>query len=250
MLIGVTLLFIIVLLLVGPIKQDSSFHLFADSRSFADTPNFMNIVSNLPFIMVGFSGVRLLARAPLIATDAAVKTIYLLFFVGVALTGFGSMYYHYAPDNSRLLWDRLPMTVTFMAFFCAIIGECISPLIAWRLVLPLLTFGLASTGYWYLTEVQGHGDLRAYVLVQFLPVMLLPLILWLYDGNRKGCRFVWAVLGAYLLAKMVELMDAEIYNHLHFISGHSLKHLLAGLGTYIVFTTLRQRFMNLENKPL
>lgn len=242
LILGISIIAVIILLLLGPIKQDSNFHLFADNRTIAYVTNFFNVVSNLPFVIIGYLGIRLISSTSLPPNVDDLKTAYCLFFIGVFLTGFGSAYYHLQPDNATLLWDRLPMTILFMAFFCIVIGECISVAIAVRLLLPLLALGIISVFYWYFTEHQGQGDLRPYILVQYLPVVLIPLILWLYDGNQKGCNYVWAVLGTYILAKFAESMDATIYQQLGFISGHSIKHLLAGLGAYLVYARLNNVF--------
>jgi Ceramidase len=244
LILGISALAIVVLLLVNPIKQDSSYHAFADSRVIAQIPNFFNVISNLPFIFVGFLGIRLTLSPEMNIAITPLKKAYLLFFIGLLLTGLGSGFYHYRPSNSSLLWDRLPMAISFIAFFCAVVGECISTKIALRLLLPLLALGIVSVFYWRFTELQGHGDLRPYILVQFLPIALMPLILWLYDGKQKNCNYVWVVLVAYFLAKIAESMDMAIYQHLFVISGHSLKHLLAGLGAYFVYAALRQRREN------
>jgi hypothetical protein len=238
---GVSLLAALILLSMNPISQESGYHQFADSRTIVNIPNFFNVLSNLPFLIVGFLGIRLMLAGELNLRDAHLNKAYLLFFMGVLLTGLGSVYYHYRPDNSSLLWDRLPITISFMAFFCAIVGECISITLAKRLLLPLLALGIASVFYWHITESHGQGDLRPYILIQFLPIALIPLILWQYDGKQKGCQYVWLVLGAYFLAKVAESLDAGIYQNTHIISGHSLKHLLAGFGTYIVYATLKAR---------
>jgi len=34
---------------------------------------------------------------------------YWLFLIGLLLTAFGSSFYHLAPNNARLIWDRLPI---------------------------------------------------------------------------------------------------------------------------------------------
>ncbi len=227
------------------IKQDSAYHLFADSRLVAQVPNFLNVITNLPFIVVGFLGLRVSVAQQKSTVNATARLPYLLFFLGVFLTGFGSAYYHLCPDNFSLLWDRLPLALSTMALLCAVICDCISEKIGLRLLFPLILLALASVLYWYVSEMQGQGDLRPYIWVQFLPFILLPLILWFYDGNQNDCAYVWALLGVYILAKIAEALDAAIYGQLAF-SGHSVKHLLAGAGTYIVYAALRQR---LHNKP-
>jgi len=159
----------------------------------------------------------------------------------VFLTGFGSAYYHYQPDNQSLLWDRLPMTVAFMALFSAIIGEYISTQLAWKLFVPLLILGMTSVVYWHVTELNGHGDLRPYVLVQFLPVLLIPLILWLFDSTLNNDNYIWGVIGAYALSKLMELFDARLYSAFGLLSGHTLKHLTAAFGTLIFYWSLRKQ---------
>lgn len=233
---GAIILAVIALAYVGPIAQDKDYHRFSDNRTFLSLPNFFNVISNLPFLLTGILGIRLfqtnnfkssLQRQPLLS-------VYLTFFTGVLLIGLGSAYYHIRPDNFGLLWDRIPMTISFTAFLCAVIGECISAKPAQLLLTPLLIVGIGSVGYWYITETRGQGDLRPYLLVQFLPIALIPMIYWLFEGRNKNCAYVWPVLGAYFLAKIAESLDTLIFQWLGF-SGHSLKHLLASLGTYIVY---------------
>ena len=241
LLIGISVLVVLGLGLIEPISQDSSYHQFADTRTIAGIPNFFNVLSNLAFFAVGYLGMQLCLKASLKPQYQAFNKAYLLFFVGVLLTGLGSAYYHLDPDNSTLLWDRLPMTIAFMAFFCAVLGSCISPNLAHKLLYPVVILGIASTLYWHFTEQQGQGDLRPYILVQFLPIILLPLIMLLYDGKKQGCTFVWPILGLYILAKITELLDKQLYQILSGLSGHSIKHLLAALGIYFVYAAVRTK---------
>ena len=39
------------------------------------------------------------------------------------MVAIGSSYYHWKPSNSRLVWDRLPMTVGFMSLVAVVISE-------------------------------------------------------------------------------------------------------------------------------
>ncbi|MDO9269908.1 MAG: ceramidase domain-containing protein [Methylobacter sp.] len=224
-----------------PIAQDPAYHNFADQRRIFNIANFFNVLSNLPFVIIGIMGVRLVALRKATGGLAELQAMYLTFFVGVFLTGFGSAYYHYQPDNQTLLWDRLPMTIIFIALFSAIVGEYISTRLAWKLFIPLLILGIASVIYWYVTELNGHGDLRAYALVQFLPVLLMPLILWLFDSKLDNGTYIWGIIGAYTASKLMELFDAELYRIVGLLSGHSLKHLVAAFGTLIFYWSLRKR---------
>lgn len=231
---------IIVVFSMNPIAQEPAYHNFADQRRIFGMANFFNVLSNLPFVIVGIMGIRLVVLHQITGGLAELRSLYLTFFAGVLMTGFGSAYYHYQPGNQTLLWDRLPMTIAFMAMFCAIVGEYISTQLAQKIFVPLLIAGIASVVYWYVTELNGHGDLRAYVLVQFLPVLLIPLILWLFDSNMNNDKYIWGVIVAYALSKLMELFDARLYDMLGLLSGHSLKHLIAAFGTLIFYWALRR----------
>lgn len=224
-----------------PIAQQSGYHNFADQRRIFNIANFFNVLSNLPLVIIGIMGICLVALRRATGGLTELRAMYLAFFFGVFLTGFGSAYYHYQPDNNTLLWDRLPMTIAFMALFSAIIGDYISTQLARTLFAPLLILGIASVVYWYATELGGHGDLRAYVLVQFLPVLLIPLILWLFDSTAHHDKYIWGIIGAYTTSKLMELFDARIYSVFGLLSGHSLKHLVAAFGALIFYWALQPR---------
>jgi hypothetical protein len=236
LLLVVALAMIVALAVHAPIAQDLAYHRFADARTLLGIPNFWNVASNLPFVIVGAFGLFALPRR-LHAIEPALKSAYLVLFLGVALVGFGSGYYHWSPNNETLVWDRLPMTLAFMAFFAIILGEHVSLSLARWLLWPLLAFGVGSVLYWQASERAGHGDLRPYILVQFLPMLLIPLILLLYPRPGRGA--IWLALAAYVAAKLFEQFDAQVYAALGGISGHSLKHLAAAAGMAALLAGLR-----------
>lgn len=210
---------------VAPIPQDPAYHAFADRRTFWGIPNFWNLFSNLAFVLVGMLGLSKLSRLRL----ATQRTAYAVFCCGVVLIGFGSAYYHYAPSTPGLVWDRLPMTVAFMALFSLVVHDRISEKIGSAILWPLIFLGVSSVGYWYWSELQGRGDLRVYGLVQFLPLLLIPLILLFWKGNGQAASWMWATLGTYAFAKVAEHFDASIFATTGLVSGHSIKHVLASL---------------------
>jgi hypothetical protein len=217
-----------------PIHQPLAYHHFADARTLLGVPNFWNVLSNLPFVLVGLAGLAWTVRH-LHAIERHLRPAWLLLFAGVALVGLGSGWYHLDPDNSSLVWDRLPMTLAFMAFFAIILGEHVELRLAKLLLWPLLFVGVASVLYWRATD-----DLRPYALVQFLPVLLIPLLVLLYP--RRGSGPVWAALGCYVLAKGLEQFDPQVYAALgHAISGHSLKHVAAAAGMGALWLGLKAR---------
>ena len=240
---------IIAIFNIDPIAQDPAYHNFADQRRVFNIANFFNVLSNIPFVIIGVMGIKLVALRKTTGGLAELQTMYLTFFIGVLLTGFGSAYYHYQPGNQTLLWDRLPMTIAFMALFSAIVGEYISTQLAWKLFFPLLTLGIISVVYWHVTELNGHGDLRPYVLVQFLPIVLIPLILWLFESKLDNDNYIWGIIGVYAISKLMELFDAQFYSLMGSVSGHSLKHLTAAFGALIFYWALRERHWS-QKAPL
>jgi hypothetical protein len=227
---GVTAVAAAVIFRLDPIPQDPAYHRFADSRPFLGIPNFLDVASNLPFLAVGLVGLARLRRAVRPGEVGA----WLCLFLGMALTAFGSAWYHLAPSNATLVWDRLPMTLGFMGFFAGIVGERISQK-AYRLLLwPLVGIGVASVLFWYAGEVQGRGDLRLYVLVQFFPLLLIPLIMALYRPRYTHGSAVFLALGFYTAAKVFEHFDHQIFAASGFVSGHTLKHLAAAAGCWVL----------------
>lgn len=240
-LIVIALIALILMFFLPAIPQDRLYHHFADQREMLGIKHFFNVVSNLPFILVGLLGVKTLLTVERSKIVDVILPSYVLFFSGVALVGIGSIYYHLDPNNRTLIWDRLPMTLAFMSFFSVVVGEYISEEVGSRLLYPLLLVGLASVLFWHYTESQGHGDLRLYGLVQFLPMLLLPLIWLLYKPRFSHERAYWQFFGLYAVAKAFEVADLSVYQWLHDISGHTLKHLLAALGSYIFLRQIEKR---------
>ncbi len=224
---AVSLAGVLLTIFVPAFPQDLAYHDFADQRRFGGIPNTFDVLSNVPFVLVGLGGLNQLRRGCPAGCLPALLWHYRIFFLGVLLTGFGSAYYHWRPANATLVWDRLPMTIGFMAFFCLLVGEAISLRAGRRLLFPLLLLGVASVLYWHITEQQGRGDLRWYVLVQFLPILLTPYILGCFRSSLSEKFWFWALAGFYLLAKLLELTDSFWFDWTGFVSGHTLKHLLA-----------------------
>ena len=210
------------------IPQDPGYHEFADRNALFGIPNFWNVATNLPFLFVGMVGLAWRSRLQ----AQAQQNQYMIFCIGVALVGFGSAYYHWAPSTPTLVWDRLPMTVAFMALFSAVIQDRVSERLGRILLWPLVIAGVATIAWWYWSELAGRGDLRPYAVVQFLPMLLIPLMLLLFSGRGLRDAWLWATLSAYVLAKVAEYFDAAIYGVSGFLSGHSIKHLLAALAVW------------------
>jgi hypothetical protein len=245
-LIGLLLAGLLGLLALDPIPQSPDYHRFADTRSLFGIPNFNDVASNAGFALVGILGVSVVAgkwrRAIFVERFDAWP--YLAFFVSVALVSVGSAYYHWRPSNDRLLWDRLPMSIAFMAFCSAIIADRIDAKAGNVWLLPaLIGLGLASLVYWRWTESLGQGDLRFYGFVQFYPMIAIPAVCLLFPEYRYvsgGC--IALVAAWYAVSKLLEHFDGQVFDLLNrSVSGHTLKHLAAAAAAFVVLRMLLAR---------
>lgn len=216
---------VVAVLGVPPIPQDPAYHDFADRRALLGIPNALDVLSNLGFLVAGVLGLLATRRAALVQEWE--RAAYGVLFLGVALTSAGSAYYHLAPANDTLFWDRLPMTLVFMSLFAVTIGERVSGRAGEVLLGPLVAAGAGSVLYWHLGEQAGTGDLRPYALVQFLPILAIPLMLLLFPARYTRTGDVGVVIAAYGVAKGLEALDAQIFGLGGIVSGHTLKHLCA-----------------------
>jgi hypothetical protein len=217
----------------APIAQDIAYHNFADRRIFCGIPNMLDVTSNVAFLIVGIAGV-LLWRA---RDSAGFSVSWLVLFAGTALVFFGSAYYHWAPRNTTLLWDRLPMTVGFMGLFVALISEHAGPRLERYLLVPAVAVGIASAVWWHFTD-----DLRWYLWVQFAPLVCIPFVLAVFPARYTHRAYFLYALGLYVLAKLAEIWDREIYALTgNLFSGHTLKHLLAAGGVLAILVMLKKR---------
>lgn len=225
----------------GPISQDVSYHLFVDTREIWAIPNFWNVVTNVPFALVGLLGINQLRKPSKPGFLDSTGMAYNLLFFGTFLVAFGSSYYHLEPNNQTLVWDRLPMTIAFMALFSIIVSEFITIRSGKALLLPLILAGMLSVIYWHVSEIHGNGDLRFYAIVQFYPMLAIPIILVCFRSKCTHVQAYWWLLVLYITAKIFEHFDGEVYEKLGFISGHSLKHLFAALGIYVLLLFYQRR---------
>jgi hypothetical protein len=226
---------VVALLVYGPIRQDQAYHAFADRETLLGVPHFWNVVSNLPFVFAGLAGLYALARGPTPGVLPELRAPYATFFAGAVLIGLGSGWYHLAPNDATLVWDRLPMTISFAAYTMIVVGEHVDPGFARRWLWPAVAVGAASVGWWAFS-----GDLRPYALVQFGPLVLLPLLLWKVPSRLTATGWHWLVLASYVLAKLCELSDHALHDLIGF-SGHPLKHVAAAAGVAALVVAMRVR---------
>ncbi len=215
-----------------PIAQSQAYHDFADQRVLLGVPNLLDVASNIAFLIVGALGIALCAgpRRPRVAS-------WMVFFIATVVTSFGSIYYHWAPNDATLVWDRLPIALTAMALLVALVAEHVGERLERFLLVPALAIGATSVFWWWWS-----GDLRPYLWVQFAPMPCILLLLALFPARHTHRRFILYAIGLYALAKVAEIADKDIFTlTTHVVSGHTLKHLLAAGAIYALLVMLRRR---------
>ena len=173
----------------------------------------------MPFLVIGAVGLRQFHR----------DTVAVAFFLGVFLTGIGSSYYHWDPHDGTLFWDRLPMTVIFMALLALVVSERVSEAAGAVLLWPALAVGVFSLLLWRWTD-----DLRLYFWVQFFPGIAMILLFSMYPAKYTGAYYWIVAVGFYGLAKLFEFSDEPICSVGGFVSGHTLKHLAAAAACFTI----------------
>jgi hypothetical protein len=232
--------------MIGPIQQDPTYHAFADDRAFLGVANVADTLSSLMLLAVGMAGLLLLWRertssgtGRFLAQEEMLP--YWALFACVALTGLGSAYYHLAPSDTRLIWDRLPMAAGFMCLLAAAIAERVSARVAMQLMVPFIALGMASVLYWPASAAFGFEDLRPYYAVQFGSLVAVLSLCAMFPSPYTKGKAIPAAIGVYGIAKLFELNDRQIYELGEWVSGHTLKHVTAAAAVYLLLWSLRHR---------
>ncbi|MBK7492810.1 MAG: alkaline phytoceramidase [Nitrosomonas sp.] len=244
---GISILIIATALFLPPFAQPAGYHYFADQRSFLGIPNFNDVASNLAFLFSGAAGLIFLWRvqqnpAQTTFQDRRESLPYWVLFSAIAFVAFGSIYYHWTPDIDHLLWDRLPIVIAITALLSATLVERISR-DAGLWVLPLLVvLAVLSVWYWYWTELQGAGNLNFYIVMQFYSILLIVWISLRFPSRYTHGNGIYQIIALYAVAKVFEMLDAQIFAWTNgWISGHTLKHLVAAFAAYGIVWVLRKR---------
>jgi hypothetical protein len=243
---GITLACLAAALLLPAIPQPLDYHAFADDRTFFGIPNFLDVVSNAAFVVAGAVGLVATFGSRTRFETRRERWPYAVLFLGVLLTGFGSAYYHLAPDNERLFWDRLPMAVAFMGLVASQLADRIGVRTGLWLLAPLLVLGVASVVYWRATERIGAGNIVPYAVLQAYAVFVLLLIASFTRSRYTLGHLLYWVFGWYVLSKVLEALDHEIFAIGGVVSGHTLKHLAAAAAAFVVWRMLVRRDVSAE----
>jgi len=242
-LLGITILSAFVLFLIPPIPQWDSYHHFADDRKILGISNFGNVVSNAPLAFIGFWGLISVRREWLAKKFIDWREVvpFVVIFLGLILTAIGSTYYHLNPDNYRLVWDRLPMTLVFTALVSLTIMERVNFNVGFWLLPFLILAGFGSVWYWIWGEGFGRGDLRPYIFIQFYGLILILLIIYFFPKPYPSAKsFLW-MIALYFIARVFEYTDLHVFQMADgMISGHTLKHLFAAFSSYWIVVMVNE----------
>lgn len=226
------------MMLPAPYGQNLAYHNFADARLIVNIPNMMDVITNFAFLLVGILGLIQVIKH----REQFAPYSWIVMFTGISLVSIGSAYYHWNPNNSTLVWDRLPMTIGFMGLFIALLTEYADRRIEKFLLVPAVLIGLISVIYWNYTD-----DLRFYYWVQLVPLLSIPTTMILFKRRHTHASYLLIALICYILAKMSESLDRQIFELLgENISGHSVKHIIAAIGIYYIVLMVKVRKLKKE----
>jgi len=243
-----TLLAVAAAFLLPPLPQPLDYHDFADQRGALGIRNFFDVVSNAAFLLAGLAGLFVVFSGRARFEFPAERWPYAVFFVGVLLTAAGSAWYHLAPGNETLFWDRLPMTIAFMGLISSQVVERISVRAGLVLLGPMLLAGLASVFYWIATERAGAGNVLPYALLQGYAVFVMLVMAALLRSRYTRANDLYFIFGWYVLAKLLEFFDAQVLAYSHLVSGHTLKHVAAAVAGLVVCRMLTQRTLAMQER--
>jgi hypothetical protein len=216
-----------------PIPQVPSYHFFADQRSFWGIPRAMDSLSSLLFVPLGIWGLCLI-------DSKKEKCLWSIFFGMTILTGFGSLYYHLDPSNFRLVFDRLPIAIAFMALLSILIGERTKTAIGMYLAPFLIGLGIFSVVWWIKGETEGAGDMRLYLWSQLITLIAIFYLVLAFPS--KGRKELLLAAAFYIFAVVSEFYDGEIFRILgQTISGHTLKHLSAAIAVFFIIKYVQNK---------
>lgn len=236
---AVLLLYALLRGVAGPLPQWQNYHDFADTRALGPIPRAGDVLTNLAILAAGLWGLSLRRRLTLRGDE---RPAYRLVVLGAILTAAGSAYYHWEPSNARLVWDRAPMAVLATGAVALVLADRVSPALGRAALWPVGLLAAASVALWGVTEALGRGDLWLYLLVRIGAGVGTLGLLAACRSRHTAVMWVWAAVACDALETLAERHDWQLWRATGgLLSGHNLKHLLAGGVIACVFTWLLRR---------
>ncbi|XP_061374851.1 uncharacterized protein LOC133317067 [Gastrolobium bilobum] len=250
---GAALLCCMCFLLFTPrIPRSPKHHQFVDMRNLFGVPNTLNVMTNLPFLVVGVLGFVLALEGGFFNISSQGEVWgWVLFYAGIAGVAFGSAYYHLKPDDHRVLWDTLPMMVAFSSLLSSLVAERLGQRIGLCCMFALIVAALLCVVYERI-----YNDIRLSMVFQLILPLAIPVIASVYRSKYTHSRYWFLSTGIYLLAKFEGVTDRKLYHvNNYIISGHSLEHLCLALipillSVMLIYRELKfQRLLDLKDRP-
>lgn len=228
----------------GPlVAQQANYHGFADQQVRWGLPHAADVLSNLAFAVMALTGARRLAFAHL---DTTQRSLGALTCTGLLLTAACSSWYHLWPDDAGLVVDRLGMSFAFAGLIG--LAACRTSRRAGVAMAALVLLGAPVS----VAVFAASGDLLPWAVLQGGGMVLLLAMAAVRHHDALPVR--WGlVIAAYALAKLLELGDHAIWEATgQWVSGHSLKHVVAALAVWPVLATWvpRAARQNAAGRPL
>ena len=224
----------------GPLPQDPAYHLLADTRRLLGIiPQAGDVITNLAILVAGLFGLALRTDMAVAAEERmAVNAL----IAASILTAFGSAYYHWAPANSTLIWDRLPIAIVLVSLLALVMADRLHPLFAREALWPFMALAVVSVVLWGISEAMGQGDVLLYLTVRIGTGAAIAFLLILRQPRYTGMKWLVAALFCEIVMAIFERFDHEIFRLTDgFVSGHNAKHVMAGVALAFVFWWLRVR---------
>ena len=207
----------IIKLFTNKIELPKSYHNFVDKRTIFGIPNGMDILSNLFIALPAF---YLISKQ---------KKISFLSF-NILLLALTSTIYHINPTDNTIFMD--------MIFVVSLNTVVLSYFVDKQIGYFIYLLGILSVFYW-----KKNNDIRLYELLKIIiPIYVIIIIYKDYNNsNNNVSNYILLIIILSILIRYSEFHDKEIYQMTgKLISGHTLKHIIAGINIYIIIKVLEK----------
>ena len=221
---GYAAVLLLLYLAIGPLRQTSAYHQFVDVRVWCGVPRFGDVLSNGVILLSGLFAASLFAAARHDSPAGKTDRIFIVFIIGVVGTAVGSSFYHWAPSDARLVWDRLPMTLVLQASLALVIATRFGTALGEKFLYVLLPLGVLSVMWWAV-----RGDLLPYLVIR-VGAGLCVIVVLLRGFAWRADRWFVVALALDPVLTWFEHHDSDVFWWTQqLVSGHTVKHVLAGV---------------------
>ena len=223
------------LLAWGPVRLGSDAHHYADTRGWAGLPHALNVLACLPLLVAACIGIFTTSRS---AWGDEVRRPWMAFHGFAALSALGSAAYHASPSDEAYLLAHGATSGAFVMLTCGALAERVHRSFGgWRGLVAATLLWILSMSMVAISHHSGQGaDVRPLLLLQVLPVLLIPAGATSLPGIYTRLRDWLVILATYALAKLLDLGDALLLELTGGLSGHTAMHLaLAGVAGWLAY---------------